>query len=351
MSDPLLIYGATGYTGRLIVEGALRCGVRPLLCGRSAARVGALAERLGLAHRVAQLGDTAGLDAALSGVQVVLHAAGPFAHTAGPMVDACLRAGVHYLDITGEVAVIEALAQRHTEARARGVMIMPGVGFDVVPSDCLAAHVATRLPGAERLALAVSGLVFATRGSMKTIAEQTGTGVAVRRDGALTAVAPASLARAFDFGAGPRPSLAVSWGDVASAYYTTGIPNIEVYFEATPALQAMLTAARSVGWLLRREPWQAWLRAWADALPEGPSESERHARETVIVAEAVDARGRRATARLRAPEAYTFTGMVAPAIAQHVLRADLEAGFQTPARVYGADFALGFPDVGREDLD
>ena len=350
MSDPLLLYGATGFTGRLILESALALGLRPILGGRDAAKLAAIAEPLGLSWRAASLADTTQLDAALADVRVVLHAAGPFSQTAAPMAAACLRAGVHYLDVTGEIPVIEALAQRNREARQRGVMIMPGTGFDVVPSDCLAAHVAARLSGATTLRLGLTGLAFATRGSASTLAEHAGVGVNVRRGGVLTPVAPGALRRRFDFGDGPRDCCNVSWGDVAAAYYTTGIPDITVYFEATPTVEAMLLASRTLGWMLRSGPWQAWLKAHAALLPEGPSAAERAPREMVVVAEAEDAHGRTVRARLRTPEAYTFTGQVAPVIARHVLRGNYEPGFQTPGRVYGADFVLGFAGVTRDDL-
>src|SRR5947207_15729562 len=200
MSDPLLIYGATGFTGRLMIAGALEQGLRPVLGGRDEARLGELAGRLGLEYRAARLGDGPALDAALRDVRVVLHAAGPFSETSRPMVEACLRAGAHYLDITGEIAVIEALAARHAEARRRGVMVMPSVGFDVVPTDCLAAHVAARLPGARRLVLAISGLRFTSRASAKTAFQHAFDGVRVRRGGQVVLVPWGELHRAFDYG-------------------------------------------------------------------------------------------------------------------------------------------------------
>lgn len=351
MSDPLLIYGATGYTGRLVTTAAVALGLSPVLCGRNGAKLEAAAEPFGLEYRVAGLTEPDRLDAALCGIAVVLHAAGPFSSTARPMIDACLRAGTHYLDITGEIPVLEDVVRRDADARARQIMIMPAVGFDVVPSDCLAAHVARRFRTASRLAIGLSGLRFATRGSAKTLAEHAGCGVLVRRDGLITSVAPGALSRVFDYGAGPRVSLNISWGDVSSAFYTTGIPNIEVYFEATPMLRGMLMASRYLGGLLSTAPWQAWLKACADVLPEGDSAAARAAAAMVIVAEADDGAGRRAAARLRTPEAYTFTGTSAAAIAQRVLHGDLEIGFQTPARLYGPDFVLSLAGVAREDLE
>jgi short subunit dehydrogenase-like uncharacterized protein len=351
MSDPLLIYGASGYSGRLMTSVALAAGLRPVVAGRDACKVTELGERLGLETRVARLDDPQGLTRVLDDVRVVLHAAGPFSHTARPMVDACLRTGTHYLDLSAAVDVIEALVERDAEARRRRIMVMPGVGFDVVPSDCLAAHVARRLPRAQRLALGISGLTLATRGSAKAFAEHAGRAITVRRNGTIAGVPPGALERPFDYGHGMRPSAAVSWGDVAAAYYTTGIPNIEVYFETTPVLQGMLMATRYFGPVLRTGAWQAVLKTWSDALPEGPTAAQREAARTVIVAEGEEAGGRRVRARLRAPEAYTLTGETGPAIAARVLAGDLEVGFQTPGRVYGADFVLRFTGVSREDLE
>jgi short subunit dehydrogenase-like uncharacterized protein len=351
MSDPLLIYGATGYSGGLMTHRALAAGLRPIVAGRDPRKVAALGERLGLETRVARLDDTPSLLRALSDVRVVLHAAGPFSHTARPMVDACLQTGTHYLDLSAAVDVIEGLVARDAQARRRKVMLMPGVGFDVVPTDCLAAHVARRLPRARHLALGISGLTLATPGSAKAFAEHAGRPIAVRRNGTIVSVPPGVLEHPFDYGAGMRPSAAVSWGDVAAAYYTTGIPNIEVYFESTPVLQGMLVATRYFGPALRTGPWQAVLKTWADALPEGPTEAQRAAVRTVVVAEAEAAGGQRVRARLRAPEAYTLTSETGPAIGARVLAGDVEVGFQTPARVYGADFVVRFAGVSREDLE
>jgi short subunit dehydrogenase-like uncharacterized protein len=154
----------------------------------------------------------------------------------------------------------------------------------------------------------------------------------------------------FDFGRGPEPALNISWGDVATAYYTTGIPNVETYYQASPLLRGVLATCRQAGWLLRTAPFQALLKAQADMLPEGPREEERARAGMVIVAEASDERGVRVASRLRTPEAYTFTGTAAASVAMRALAGDLEAGFQTPARVFGPDFVLHLEGVSREDL-
>lgn len=343
-----LIYGATGHSGRLITRRVCELGLRPVLCGRDAGKLAAFADELDLDRRVATTTDPDGLDHALAGVTVVLNAAGPFSRTAEPIADACLRAGAHYLDITAELSSIELVRLRNDDARRRNVMVMPAVGFDVVPTDCLAAHVARRLPGATRLAIAVTNLFFLSRGSAKTLIENVNRGM-VRRDGGLAPVPLGSIERSFDFGHGPTAALNVSLGDLTTAYYTTGIANVETYVEATPLTRALLTACRSFGWLLDSAPAQAWFGAWSDALPANPGSSA--GRTMVVVAAAEDEAGRRVCARLRTPEAYEFTGVTAAAIVNRVLDGDVEPGFQTPARVYGRDFVLGFADVVREDVE
>ena len=147
--DGFLIYGANGYTGSLIARTAINQGLRPILAARNAVAVERLGRELGLEYRVFDLDDPVILEKRFQGLSAVLHCAGPFVHTSKPLADACLRSGVHYLDVTGEVSVFEALAARDGEAKASGIMLLPGAGFDVVPSDCLAAHLKRRLPSGQ----------------------------------------------------------------------------------------------------------------------------------------------------------------------------------------------------------
>jgi short subunit dehydrogenase-like uncharacterized protein len=346
-SEPFLIYGATGYTGRLLARMARERGLRPVLSARNESRLAELAAELGLEYRVAHL--ESGLDGALRDMRAVIHAAGPFVTTWRPMVEACLRAGCHYLDLSGEWVAIEGVRQYGGEARRRGVMLMPATGFDVVPSDCLALHVARRLPGARRLILGISGLELISRGSVRTLVEFAGQDIRVRREGELVGIAPGSLQRELDFGAGPRACFALSWADLSTAYYTTGIPDIEVYYEANPLLRMNLVANRWLGGLLGTPAGRTWLELFARNLPEGPADTERLGRHGHVVAEVEDGAGRRVRSRLQTPEAYAFTCVTSLAITERVLAGDLEPGFQTPARVYGPDFVLTLPGVTRED--
>ncbi|MCU1350104.1 MAG: saccharopine dehydrogenase, partial [Acidobacteria bacterium] len=233
-----LIYGANGYTGELIAREAARraalagagSDARPILAGRSREAIEPLARELGLDFRIFDL------DAPqLEGVDVVLHCAGPFSRTSAPMVSACLAAGAHYLDITGEIAVFEAVLARAEEAKRAGVALVPGVGFDVVPTDTVAATLADALPGATELQLAFfSPGATVSRGTLATMLEGIGEGGAIRRDGRIVRVPVAYDVREIPFSCGLRTTMTVPWGDVATAFHTTRIPNIRVYTGVSP---------------------------------------------------------------------------------------------------------------------
>lgn len=346
----IVIYGATGYTGQLVVDECLAAGLRPVLSGRSEAALRAMADRHGLAVRVASLEDPRALDAALAGATVVIHCAGPFARTSRPMADACLRNRVHYLDITGEIAVFEALAARDTEARAAGVMLLPGAGFDVVPSDCLAAHLKRRLPSAVALSLAFHGGTGLSRGTATTMAENAGSPGAVRRGGRIVPVPPAWRTRRIDFGDKVLLAATIPWGDVSTAFHSTGIPDIEVYAAMSPATVRSLRLSRYLAPILRL----GWMRrrmvAAINRRPAGPAPDARARAIARLWGEVRDAAGRVVVSRLRTPDGYTLTARTAVLAARAVLDGRAVPGFQTPSRAFGADFILDVPGCTREDL-
>ena len=351
MAADFLLYGSYGYTGRLIAERARELGMTPLLAGRDGEALAALAAELKMPHRAFALDDAAALEAALRETGVVLHAAGPFSHTSRPMVEACLRTGAHYLDITGEIAVFEAVAARDAEARRAGVMLLPGAGFDVVPSDCLAAYLKRRLPSATRLALAFQAVGGPSRGTLTTMVENVHRGGAVRRGGRITPVPAAWRTRQVDFGRGPVDVTTIPWGDVSTAYHSTGIPDIEVYTRMPAGQRRLMRASRHLGWLLGSAPAQRVLKRSIRRRPPGPSPEQRERGVSLLWGEVEDAEGRRASARLRAPEGYTITARTAVEAVRRVRAGDAPAGFQTPSRAYGADWILEFDGVERVDLE
>ncbi len=351
MTHTFLIYGSYGYTGDLIAREAVARGLRPILAGRDPQRLARQAAELGLQHVAFSLDDRATMDLALTQVKLVLHCAGPFSRTAQPMVDGCLRNGVHYLDITGEIAVFEALARRSAEAQAAGVMLLPGAGFDVVPSDCLAAHLKRRLPTADRLALAIRNLGGGvSRGTATTTVESIGRATWVRRDGRLVEVAPGSLTRAINYGRGMEASVAVGWGDVSTAFHSTGIPNVEVYFGFPRSVRWGLRSTRLLGPLLASPPAQRTLKAAIQRQPPGPTDEQRARGRALMWGEARDPAGLRRVSRMSTPEGYTLTVLSALAIVEKALAGQVKPGFQTPSLAYGPDLALELPGVQREDI-
>jgi short subunit dehydrogenase-like uncharacterized protein len=353
-SSSFLLYGSYGYTGDLIAREALRDGLRPILAGRDRRQVRAQAQELGLPHRAFDLADTAALEDALGEAPLVLHCAGPYAHTYRPMVEGCLRTGTHYLDITGEIPVYEAIAGRDGQARSKGVMLLPGVGFDVLPSDCLAAHLKSRLPTATHLALAFvsTGQAGFSRGTARSMVEILDGGGKIRREGRLETVSLDWKTREIDFGISEFKAATIPWGDVFMAYHSTGIPNIENYMAMPAGTRRALSVIEFLRPALGSRVGKAVLKWLIGALPPGPTPEQRAGTRTVVWGEVVDEEGDRAVSRLHGPEpGYTWTPLAAVASVRAVLDGTAPPGFQTPARAFGADFILDFEGVWREDVD
>jgi short subunit dehydrogenase-like uncharacterized protein len=266
------------------------------------------------------------------------------------MARGCMDVGAHYCDITGEIEVFETLASFDAQARAAGVMLLPGSGFDVVPSDCLAAHVVARLPKAVKLRLSIGGLTRFSQGTAKTMVEGIARGTAVRIDGRIVEKQRAPRGSA-DFGFGPRPTVGVSWGDVSTAWHSTGVPDIGVFFEASRAMRVAADMPTQIKRVFGLTFVQRMLTTWIDRrLPPGPTAEQRASGSAVIVAEAWTAAGARAASRLRTPEPYALTAMTSVESVRRAASGEAIAGFQTPSKAFGADFVLAFEGVERQDL-
>lgn len=345
-----MLYGANGYTGELIAREAKARGLAPILAGRNQVAIVKLARELDLPYRVFGLDTAQTVRDNLRGLTVVLHCAGPFAKTAGVMVEACMANGTHYLDITGEIGVFEMLHAKDKLAREQNVMLLPGVGFDVVPTDCLAAHLKRRLPTATHLELAWRGGARASQGTMLTALQNIGEGGAIRRDGKITRVPAAYKTRQVDFGRGPTKVIATPWGDVSTAFYSTGIPNIIDYVAFPLMLQRMMVASRYVGGVLASKPAQKFLTAQVKSQPAGPTLQERTEGTTRVWGEVRDGAGKRCISRLVTPEAYQLTMLSAVAAVEKVLGGSVKVGYQTPSLAFGTDFVMELPKVTREDI-
>ena len=338
-----LLYGANGYTGELVARQAAREGLRPILAGRSADAVGRLAGELGFEARVFGLDDAAAVDRGLAGVGAVLHAAGPFSRTSAPMVAGCLRAGAHYLDITGEIPVFEACRAQDAAARARGVVVLPGVGFDVVPSDCLAKALAEALPQAVRLELVIFALGEVSRGTAKTMVEHLGEGSAVREGGRLVSIPSGSRTRTVRIGGREREAVAVPWGDLATAYASTGIGDIATFMTFPKRQIRAMRAMRLLGPLLRRKAVIRLLQGIIERRLSGPGEQVRERGSTEIWGRVEAPDGRAVEGRVRAPEGYKTTVIAALASLRRILAGGVPPGYHTPATAFGSGFVATLP--------
>lgn len=310
-----MIYGATGYTGRMAAELAKGRGLDVVIAGRNAEKLQSLAARLDVPYRLFNADAQAAKS--LEGIAVLLNFAGPFAQAAPALMQACIEAGVDYLDITAEINVYRQAEQLGAQAATAGVMLLPGVGWDVVPTDCLAVHVARRVqqPHTLRIALQVAGSM--SRGSALSVSEIIGAGLLARADGQLVAT-PEAQPRHFDFGDGPVPCAPLSFGDLVTGWHSTGIPNIAMYVHITG---------------------DAFPEGDLSLLPEGPSAQERDAHRARAVAEVVGADGTVARSIVETVNGYTYTPLAAVEAAHRVLQGERRGGFETPARLLGGGFA------------
>jgi len=349
-----VLYGAYGFTGRLILDYAIALGLRPVVAGRSPEKLAETARAHGLEHVAASVDDADALTRMLGGARLVLNAAGPFGATAVPLMHACLKTGTRYVDIGGDVSVLEKqleLAEAFERARIAAVL---AVGFDVVPTDYAAKWVAfddgKLVDGAEEIRLGLSLPLSMSRGSARAFVDEVHQGTLITRDGALRRVRPLAHTSMFDYGSGPSVSLANTWGDLLTAPLTTGIQNVSVYFEATSAVRQ---AARLSELIAGPARW-AWARALLKWLvrfqTEGPDEQLRTSQHTTVVAHLLSRGEVIRTIRLRTGDPYEFTGASAAKAVQRLLAAHDVVGLRTPASVLGDDFLAGLPGVSIEPV-
>jgi short subunit dehydrogenase-like uncharacterized protein len=341
-----MIYGANGYTGRLIAREAARRGLKPVLAGRSREDIIQLAGELGLPHRIFDLANPADIERQLDGVDLVLHCAGPFSQTSAPMLEACLARKVHYLDITGEIDVFERCHRADARARRQGIVVLPGSGFDVVPTDCLAAQLKLRLPDATSLVLAFEAGGGPSPGTAKTSVEGLAKGGRARIDGQVAAVPLAWKTRAFVRDGKSRSAMTIPWGDVYTAYLSTGIPNVETYMVVPPKTIARMAWMRRLQPLLRFGFVQEFMKRRIERATPGPSQKRRQESGSYVWGEAANAGGQQVRLALAAPNGYDLTVTAALGIVERVLdQPPAGGGYFTPSQLMGADYVLSLPGV------
>ncbi|MSQ78297.1 MAG: hypothetical protein EXR21_01300 [Flavobacteriaceae bacterium] len=347
----VLIYGAYGFTGKRIAEQAKAMGLSVVLAGRDETLLAALAERMELPYRAFTLESVARVASQLEDVSVVIHAAGPFKYTFRNMVEACIQTRAHYLDISGEWSVFEELKKYTQAAVESGIMLLPGCGFDVVPSDCLAAYLHSKMPEATKLELAFCPVKGGwSGGTAKTMIEGMGDGGSIRENGSMKNVSLAYKKMQINFGPFEALSICIPWGDLSTAYTSTGIPNIEIYFGAGRAMWWQMLFANNMKWLFKKSWFKKFLLKQVD---------KRKAR---LESKAITPNGKTylwgrissgeatVAARLVTTNGYDFSAKASTYIAKQILAGNFKVGYQTPSLAYGYQLITDIEDCAIEDV-
>lgn len=349
MAKDWMIYGANGYTGKLVAEYAKARGHNPVIAGRNQKKIEKLALELQLDYMVFDLSDVKIIAEAIADMSLIYLAAGPFMHTSEPVIKACLATNTHYLDITGEIDVFEKVFSYDEVARKNRIALIPGVGFDVVPTDCLAKHVADKLPSATNLEIGFATLSRASAGTTKTAIEWAGEGGKVRRDGILQPHPLAIEKKQLRFMHGYYDALAIPWGDIATAYRTTRIPNITTYMAMPKPVIAMAGMGAGAGQtILSNKMVKSVAKGIVGAVVKGPSEKRRQTARSYIYAKASDDRNHHAEAWIDTIEAYQFTVESSLLAVEQTLERQL-AGALSPSLAFGKDFVLEIESTRRLD--
>lgn len=346
MQQTFLLYGANGYTGKLIAGLASQYGLEPILAGRTEANIKPLAAELQLGYRIIDLDNREQLIKALGEVNLVLHAAGPYVYTARQMIEACLHTGVHYIDINGDISVFEMIKKYSTAALEKNIMLMPGVGFDVVPTDCIAMQLKQIMPDATHLKLAFASVGGGiSHGTAMTMAGKIGEGGAARVDGKIVKQPLGQKGMWVNFGEKRLFAMSIPWGDVSTAYCSTGIPNIETYVTVKPHIHRLLKFQWAFNWLLRTRFVRNLIKKKISSAPAGPSPEQRKNSYSLVWGEVSNSAGENASACIRCLDGYTLTAHSSLLIASKIMTGNFKPGYQTPAGCYGEKLVSELPDT------
>lgn len=340
-----LIYGANGYTGKLTAEVAAKKGFKPVLAGRTENKIKPLAEKLGLEYLIFGLEDISEIASKLKHFPLVLNCAGPFSRTAKAMVQACLQSNTHYLDITGEIEVFELVKSFHAKAVEQNCILMSGVGFDVVPTDCMAKYLHTQLPDATHLELAFMSLGGSiSHGTMSTLVENLGKSGAVRENGKIVLKPTGHEGKIIDFGRKQQFAMTIPWGDVSTAYHTTGIPNIKVFTGVPKSNYNFMKMQALFNPILRTSFVKKQIQNYVDKKITGPTPEQLEKGRSLIWGKVSNAAGKIIEARLETNEGYSLTAEMGLIITQKILaNPSLKPGYHTPAELFGHELILEMP--------
>jgi saccharopine dehydrogenase (NAD+, L-lysine-forming) len=341
---PILLYGATGFSGSRIAKRLVGAGVDVILSGRNPSKLERIGKQLGMPWQPLSLSNSSQLADLLSQCSLVFNMAGPYRQTAEPVIEAALSSGRHYLDLAGEWPVFQKAIALDQKAKQANSMLMPGVGFTIAVSDCLLVMAAERFAATKCLRLAISSPDLVSSGTLKSMLGLVDPNVWVCLQGEMKEIPVGSLNHFFPFGPRYAKATAVNWPDVFTAHHSTGIPTIEAFAEVSLVSELLYQASGKLAPLLQLPPIQSGLQALSKFTPTAPKGSDASA-GFILTVEAIDRWRRSSYLSLRTRDGYTVTTDIACKIIELTMQGQVKSGFQTPAMVFGSDLIKDIPSI------
>lgn len=322
--------------------------MKPIIAGRNGLEIEKIANENGVDFRIFDLKDQNAIEKGLEGMDVILNCAGPFSKTAEPILRACLVKKVHYFDITGEIDVFRLAHSFHEQAIEKGIIICPGTGFDVVPTDCLALMLKEQFHDkvAENLEIAFQTDGGLSKGTALTSLAGTGKGTKVRKNGQIVTVPYGALTKEIVF---PHKTLTVTsipWGDVYTSYISTNIPNVTVYIAMHSRTISALKRGKRFLFLRNIQPFKWFIqRNVKNRIPVGggPSDEVRKTSQCMIWGSISDNQGNSLELFLRTPNGYDLTAQACLKILTKFDSLSTQKGYFTPSKLLGSNFILELP--------
>ena len=337
----VVLYGATGYTGRLIAHELDQRGATFAIAGRNPSKLEALSRELDRAPEtvVASVDDPGALRAMAGRASCVLSAAGPFKDLGPPVVEAALSSGAEFVDITGEQGFLRWAWGQHQGFTRAGRTMVNAAGFDVVPSDVAAAAACRGLDQVVRLDLGIATSSGLSSGTQRTMAASTGDWW-YWDDGRFKGAPAGRFVRKFDYpGLGESTSVFVPWGDVVTAPRSTGARVVRTFFRVKPEKARRAHLAWPITHLISKVPWVSqWLEDRAPGSGKGPSAEERERAKFTIVAEAHTPGGAIQRAVVEGRDPYGLTASASAQVALALANAEVDqVGVLTPSQLFPAE--------------
>ncbi|NJP94858.1 NAD(P)H-binding protein [Nonomuraea sp. FMUSA5-5] len=322
------VYGASGYTGRLVTAEARRRGLDVVVSGRDESRLREVAE--GAEVRVAGVDDAPALARAFEGCDVVVGCAGPFSEVGDPVVRAAIAAGAHYVDTSAEQLFLRHVFDTYAErAEQAGVSVVPAVGFDILPGDMIAHLAGAEVEPLDELTIAYQTNDFdMTRGTIRSSLQVLLDGDLAYEDGQWRPAEGLAVKRTsftFPGQSEERPTARWPGAEIVTVPRHVRARRVEIITDAAVFTPEMISLMQ-----LPTDQWDAVI----GQLPEGPSEERRPVAEFTIVAEAIGVDGRRATGVVRATDIYGSAAVFTVEAARRLAAGEAKAGVLSPAQAF-----------------